>query len=384
MSRLLGAVAGFLALVALTFPVRAQLYDTKAAYAFLIDAGSGTVLFSKDADKPIPPASLAKLMTAELVFDALKKGRLTLADEFPVSEHAWRTGGAPSGTATMFAAVNSSVPLEALIQGIIVHQANDACIIVAEGLAGSEGSFAARMTERARALGLEKSTFVNPTGLPAEGQQTTVREVALLSRHLWQEYPEYYHYYAQPDFEWNRIRQRNRNPLLRLNIGADGLATGFTEGVGYAIAASAERQGRRLFLALGGIPSEEERAEEARKMLEWGFDAFEERELFAAGELVGAAYVYGGEKRTVALRAEGALSALLPVGSSEQVSARVVYEGPVPAPVEEGTPIGSLEIRIGDMVSRQVPLYAAETVNRGTLSQRALDAVQELLVGWMR
>lgn len=384
MSRLPGAVAGVLALFVLAFPVRAQLLETKAAHAFMIDAETGTVLYSKSADDPMPPASLAKLMTAELVFDALKNGRVRLSDEFPVSEHAWRTGGAPSGTATMFAAVNSSVPLEALVQGIIVHQANDACIIVAESMAGSEQTFAARMTERARALGLEKSTFVNPTGLPAEGQQVTVREVALLSQHLWREYPEYYRYYAQPEFEWNRIRQRNRNPLLRLNMGADGLATGFTEGVGYAIAASAERQGSRLFAALGGIPTEEERVEETRKILEWGFDAFEQREIFAAGELVGEAYVYGGEKGTVALRAEGPLSALLPVADSEHVSARVVYEGPVSAPVEEGAPVGRLEIRIGDMVSRQVPLYAAETVGRGTLHQRALDAARELLVGWMR
>jgi D-alanyl-D-alanine carboxypeptidase (penicillin-binding protein 5/6) len=282
----------------------------------------------------------------------------------------------------MFAAVNSRVPIEALLQGIIVQQANDGCIILAEGMAGSENAFARLMTERARALGLTRSVFVNPNGLQAEGQQVTVREIALLSRHLWREYPEYYRYFGQEDFEWNRIRQRNR--VLRLGTGADGLALGFTEGQGYAIAASMERNGKRLFAVLAGIPEEQERPEETRKMLEWGFSAFERRQLFTAGEIIGDANVYGGAKGTVALRAAGPLWALVPTGESQSFSARIVYNGPISAPVEEGVAVGNLQIWIGDTLSQEIPLLAAESVVKGTLRQRAFGAVEELLVGWMR
>ncbi|WP_011580918.1 MULTISPECIES: D-alanyl-D-alanine carboxypeptidase family protein [Chelativorans] len=370
-----------LAFVPLPF-ARAQSFETKAAQAFLLDGETGAILYSKNADEPFPPASLAKLMTAELLLNALKTGRISMQREFEVSEHAWRTGGAPSGTATMFAAVNSRVPIEALLQGIIVQQANDGCIILAEGMAGSENAFARLMTERARALGLTRSVFVNPTGLPAEGQQVTVREIALLSRHLWREYPEYYRYFGQEDFEWNRIRQRNR--VLRLGTGADGLALGFTEGQGYAIAASMERNGKRLFAVLAGIPEEQERPEETRKMLEWGFSAFERRQLFTAGEIIGDANVYGGAKGTVALRAAGPLWALVPTGESQSFSARIVYNGPISAPVEEGVAVGNLQIWIGDTLSQEIPLLAAESVVKGTLRQRAFGAVEELLVGWMR
>lgn len=365
-------------------PTAAEPFETTAAQAFMVDAETGTVLFAKNADVTFPPASLAKLMTLELVFDALRNGRLSLEDQFPVSEHAWRTGGAPSRTTTMFAAVKSSVPLEAIIQGITVQQANDGCIVVAEAMAGSEENFALAMNERARAIGLEASRFVNPTGLPAEGQETTAREITRLALHLWREYPEYYHYFGQADFEWNRIRQRNRNPLIRMNIGADGLATGYTEGLGYSITFSAARNGRRLFATLAGLASEEERAEEARKMLDWGMNAFAMRQIFAAGETIGEASVYGGEKDRVKLRAAEPVSILVPVAETDQISAAVVYEGPIPAPIEEGTLVGKLQIRLRDTLSREIPLYAAETVAAGTLSQRALGAVEELLVGWTR
>ncbi|TIX05913.1 MAG: D-alanyl-D-alanine carboxypeptidase, partial [Mesorhizobium sp.] len=221
-----------LLLLSLT-PAAAQLFETKAAQAFMIDAETGTVLFSKDADRPIQPASLAKLMTIEVVFNAIKSGRVTLDDTFVVSENAWRTGGAPSGTSTMFAKLKSTIRLEDLIQGVTVQAANDGCIIIAEGFAGSEANFATEMTERARQIGLEKSTFVNSTGLPADGQQTTVRELALLALHIWRSYPDLYRYYGQKDFTWNKITQRNRNPLLAMDIGADGLAIGRSEASGF-------------------------------------------------------------------------------------------------------------------------------------------------------
>jgi serine-type D-Ala-D-Ala carboxypeptidase (penicillin-binding protein 5/6) len=362
----------------------AQLYETRADSAYMIDAETGTILFSKDPDKLIPPASLAKLMTMEVVFHALKTGRLTMDDTFLVSENAWRTGGAMSGGSTMFAELGSSIRLEDLIQGVIVQSANDGCIIIAEGMAGSEENFAQFMTERARQIGLERSVFVNSTGLPAEGQYVTARELVMLAQHMWSEYPEYYRYYSQTEFTWNNILQRNRNPLLRMDIGADGMKTGFTTESGYGIVGSVERGDRRLFVAMSGMTSEAQRAEEARRILDWGMRAFERSQMFAAGAIIGEARLYGGAQRTVPLRAQGPISIFIPTMSRDRMSARIVYRGPVDAPVEEGQRIGALRIWIGDTLSQETPLYAAEDVPTGQIHQRALDAVQELLVGWLR
>jgi serine-type D-Ala-D-Ala carboxypeptidase (penicillin-binding protein 5/6) len=374
------------ALLLAVLPARAQsdLFQTSATQAYMIDAETGTVLFSKNPDDPIPPASLAKLMTMEVVFNAIKSGRLTLEDEFYVSEYAWRNGGAMSGGSTMFAEVRSSVRLEDLIQGVIVQSANDGCMVIAEGMAGSEDNFAQLMTERARQLGMTTSVFKNSTGLPAEGQAVTMRELVMLARHIWREYPQFYRYYSQEAFTWNGITQRNRNPLLAMNIGADGMKTGYTEESGYAIVGSVNRDGRRLFVALSGMESERQRAEEARKILDWGMRAFERMELFAQAETVGEAKVYGGAKSGVALAGEGPISIFVPVTNRERMIARIVYEGPVEAPVEAGTQIGTLKVWIGDLLSQETPLYAAESVGVGSLPQRALDAIEELLVGWLR
>ena len=380
-------LAGVLAacLVVLAGAAQAQaLFETKARQAFMIDAETGTVLYAKDADAPFPPASLAKLMTMEVVFEAIRSGRISPDSEFTVSEHAWRTGGAPSRTSTMFAALNSSVRVEDLIQGVVVQSANDGCIVLAEGMAGSEANFARLMNERAAALGLKKSTFRNSTGLPAEGQAVTARELVALATHIWREYPEFYRYYSQADFTWNKIFQRNRNPLLALNIGADGLATGFTEASGFAIVGSAARDGRRVFIAMSGMESDKERAEEARRLIEWGMRAFDRMQIFAAGEVVGEAKTYGGEKSSVALRAAGPVAIFVPVANRDRLIARIVYDGPVVAPVEEGTPVGALKVWIGDTMSQETPLYAAESVGPGPLHRRALDAIEELLIGWLR
>ena len=375
------ALAVMLALVA---AAQAQLFETRAKQAYMIDAETGTILFSKDADAPFPPASLAKLMTMEVVFNAIKSGRLTMDDQFYVSENAWRTGGAMSGGSTMFAELKSSIRLEDLIQGVIVQSANDGCIIIAEGMAGSEENFAQLMTERARAIGLEKSVFRNSTGLPAEGQVVTARELVRLATHMWREYPEYFKYYSQLDFTWNGILQRNRNPLLRMDIGADGMKTGFTEESGYAIVGSVNRAGKRIFVALSGMETDGQRAEEARKIIDWGMRAFEKLEVYAAGEIVGEAKTYGGEKGGVALRAEGPVSIFVPITNRDRLVARIVYTGPVVAPVEEGTPIGALKVWIGDTLSQETPLFAAESVGVGKLHQRALDAIEELAIGWLR
>jgi serine-type D-Ala-D-Ala carboxypeptidase (penicillin-binding protein 5/6) len=380
----LAGLLGFGLLLLSLAPATAQLFETKAAQAFMIDAETGTVLFSKDADRPIQPASLAKLMTMEVVFNAIKSGRVTLDDTYVVSENAWRTGGAPSGTSTMFAQLKSTIRLQDLIQGVTVQAANDGCIIIAEGFAGSEANFATEMTERARQIGLEKSTFVNATGLPADGQQTTVRELALLALHIWREYPDLYRYYGQKDFTWNKITQRNRNPLLAMDIGADGLAMGRSEASGFGIVGSVSQGGRRVIAAMSGLASDRERAEEARKLLDWGLRSFEKTEIFAKDEVVGEAQVFGGAKSGVALKAKSPVVIFLPIANRDKLTARIVYEGPVAAPVEEGQPVGALRVWIGDTLSQETPLFAAETVGVGSLPQRALDAAKELAVGWLR
>ncbi|MBN9065019.1 MAG: D-alanyl-D-alanine carboxypeptidase [Rhizobiales bacterium] len=362
----------------------AQLFSTRAPEAYMIDAETGTILFSKDADKPIPPASLAKLMTLELVFQSIKSGRLTLDDPFYISVNAWKNGGAGSGGSTMFAKVKSSVRLEDLIKGMAVVSANDACIAVAEGMAGSEENFAKLMTERARALGFDHMVFKNSTGLPADGEVVTVKELALLALHIWRDYPDLYHYFSLPDFTWNKIKQRNRNPLLGMDIGADGLKTGHTDAAGYGIVGSAERNGRRLFVAMGGMSSSGERAEEARKMLDWGMRAFEKSELFAKGETVAEASVFGGAQSSVALKAKGPVSIFVPLTNRDQLKARVVYTGPLVAPIEEGMPVGKLKVWIGDTLSQETPLYTAEAIDKGTIYQRATSALEELAIGWLR
>ncbi|PWW03831.1 D-alanyl-D-alanine carboxypeptidase (penicillin-binding protein 5/6) [Hoeflea marina] len=366
---------------------RAQLFETKATEAYLIEADTGTVLFAKNENRPVPPASLAKLMTMEVVFNAIKSGRLTLDDQFVVSENAWRTGGAPSRTSTMFAELKSSIRLEDLIRGVVVQQANDGCIIIAEGMAGSEENFAREMTERAKLLGLSGSVFANATGLPESVSpepvsKVTMRDLVTLARHMQATYPDFYRYYAEAEFSWNKILQRNRNPLLAMDIGAEGLATGYAEESGYAIVASVNREGRRLFLAMSGLDSERARAEEARRILDWGLRAFEKKPLYADGEIVGQASVYGGDPSSVPLKAAGPVEIFLPITSPEKLTARITYRWPLKPPVAEGDQLGTLKIWIGDNLSREEPLYAAAAATRGPLHRRALDALVELVQFW--
>ena len=339
---------------------------------------------SRTADASIQPGSLAELMTLEMAFEAIKSGRMTPDSTFVVSEHAWRTGGAPSGTSTMFAKLKSEIRREDVIQGIAVQAANDGCIIVAEGFAGSEQNFARQMTERARKIGLKTSTFVNATGLPAEGQQTTVRELAMLALHLWRDYPDFYRYFGQKDFTWNKILQRNRNPLLAMDIGGDGLAVGASEQSGFGIVGSAMQGGRRVIVAMSGLANDRERAEEARKLVEWGLRSFEKTEIFAQDEIIGEAQVFGGDKAGVTLKAKGPVDIFVPTANPDKITARIVYKGPVTAPVQVGQQVGALRIWVGDTLSQETPLFAAESVGVGTLPQRALDAVKELAVGWLR
>ncbi|MCJ8521289.1 D-alanyl-D-alanine carboxypeptidase (penicillin-binding protein 5/6) [Pseudorhizobium tarimense] len=361
----------------------APVFATKAAQAYMVEAKTGTVLLAANENQAFPPASLAKLMTMEVVFSALERGEITEQRAFPVSENAWRNGGAPSGTTTMFAALNSQVPVIDLVKGVVIQNANDACIILAEGISGSEAEFATRMTARAKDLGLARSSFGNATGLPGAESYTTARDLVELARHLHRDYPDYYPLYSQPDFEWNKIFQRNKNPLLSLNIGVDGLGAGYSEGAGFAAVASVERNGTRLFLALGGLQSDKDRLEEARRLLEWGLSSFETKVLFKGGEVVGQAAVYGGEHRYVDLIADEPIDLYLPKNNPERLTGRIVYKWPLRAPVSEGQAVGSLRIFSGERLLREVPLLSAEAVGTGSLASRATDALLEMMFFWL-
>ena len=358
--------------------------NVSAPHAILIDAEYGGVLFDRDADRLIFPASLAKLMTAEYVFHEVKEGRIKLTDEYTVSENAWRKGGAPSHGSTMFAALNSKVSVDDLLHGMIIQSANDACIVLAEGIAGNEAEFGSKLTQRAREIGLEKSVFTNSNGLPDPNEKVTTRELAILARHIIRTYPDFYQLFAQPDFTWNKIRQQNRNPLLGAMNGADGLKTGYTKEAGYGLVGSAVQNGLRLIVVVTGVSTAKERADEAKKVLEWGFRNFEQRTIFADGQTIGAAKVFGGSSGRVALRADGEVKVMLPKSGADKLVARIVYTGPVPAPVAEGTPIGNLKVWRNDNLILTMPLKAAETVGKGNMPQRAFDAVTEMIIALFR
>ena len=313
-----------------------ELFQTSVPNALLLDTNSDSVLFEKGGDQLVAPASLAKLMTLEFVFNEIKQGRLKLDQEFMISENAWRKGGAPSHGSTMFAAIHSRVSLDDLLHGIIVDSANDACIAIAEGIAGNEAAFGEMLTKRAREIGLEKSTFTNATGYSDPNLRVTPRELAYLARHIMRTYPDFYSYFSEREFTWNKIRQTNRNPLLAMGIGADGLKTGETSEAGFNLVGSAVQDNLRLIVVITGARSDKERAEEARKMLEWGFHGFEARVLFAEGQTVGEARVFGGDTRYVPLIAPGTISVMMPRNGGEHLLARIVYSGPVPAPVSKG------------------------------------------------
>jgi len=355
----------------------AESFSTTAPYVVLMDADSHTVLFEKAADDLTSPASTVKIMTAEVVFREIKEGRINLDTKFTVSEHAWRTGGASAGGSSMFALVNSQVRVEDLIRGLVVQSGNDAAIVFAEALAGSESAFGDMMTKRARELGLEKSNFRNPWGRYDPNQKVTMREMALLADHVIRTYPDLYKYFAEKEFTWNKIKQQNRNPLLFMELGADGLKTGFIEDSGYGLVGSAVQNGQRLIVAVNGCKTAKERAEEARKILQWGFRAFEAKQIFAAGEPVGSAKVYGGERGDVPLLASGPVKILLPRGSGEKLSGRIVYEGPLMAPVAEGAQVARLKIMRGQTLALDLPLTTGDSVAVGSLPRRALDASLE-------
>jgi D-alanyl-D-alanine carboxypeptidase (penicillin-binding protein 5/6) len=355
-----------------------------APHAILIEAESGSVLFERGADDLVFPASLAKLMTAELIFHKLKQGQIKLTDEYWTSENAWRRGGAPSGGSTMYAELYSKIKVEDLIRAVIIQSANDACIILAEAISGNEAKFAEEMTARGREIGLTQSVFTNSNGLPDPGTKVTARDLGILARQIIRTYPEFYPIYGEREFTWNKIRQQNRNPLLTVNIGADGMKTGYTKEAGYNLVGSAVQNGVRLIAVVTGLPSAKERADEGKKLLEWGFRNFEVRMLFAEGQNIGTAKVFGGTKGSVALTTPNLVRLMVPKTGSEKLIARVVYTGPVAAPIQKGQTIGTLKVWRDNNLALQLPLQASEDIEKGSMTQRAIDAAGELAVGLFR
>ncbi|MGO8840934.1 MAG: D-alanyl-D-alanine carboxypeptidase family protein [Methyloceanibacter sp.] len=359
-------------------------FETKAKHAILMDADANLVFYEKDPDTLMPPASMSKLMTLAVVFRELKAGRIKLEDQFKVSEHAWRTGGAPSGSSAMFAPLNSMVSVEDLIQGITVQSGNDSCIILAEGISGTEDAFVKEMNKYAKEIGLTKSHFENSTGLPADGHVMTARELAFLANFLIKEYPEYYHYFGEKQFTFNKHTFNNRNPLIFADLGVDGLKTGFIEEAGYGLVASAKRGDQRVILVVSGLDTKKEREEEPRKLLEWGFKSFKPFRLFDVGETVSDALVWGGTRHYVPLVGDRNIDIILPTNSSGKVNAQIVYDGPIKAPIRKGDQVAVLRITAADTAAtNDIPLYAGEDVGRSNFAMRGLDSLMVLAFGWM-
>jgi serine-type D-Ala-D-Ala carboxypeptidase (penicillin-binding protein 5/6) len=365
---------------------------TSAEHGLIMDAATGQVLWAKDAFTPMPPASMSKLMTLELLFQRLKDGRFKLTDTFPVSQRAWSTQGSK-----MFVVLNDRIPIESLIRGIIVDSGNDACVVVAEGLGGTVEGFVDLMNARARQLGLAQSHFVNPDGLPdPPGQLMSALDLAKLARHLIVDYPQYYHYFSEPDFTWHNIHQSNRDTVLNKLTGADGLKTGHTDAAGYGITTSAKQGEQRLILVLNGLryPDLEKtgsahqdwvagqrRGDEAARVLGLAFHEFRQYRLFNAGDVAGTAEIWGGSDKTVPLTLKAPVAVTMQVDSRAQMKVVVRYDGPVKAPVAAGQQIAFLSVTAPDFPEMKVPLYAQHDVPRMGIFGRMMLGLKTLISG---
>lgn len=364
----------FLAAVA-ALPARA--FETQAGAAYVVDLTTNTVLLEKNAEAPLPPASMSKLMTVNLLFEALEDGRVSMDTRFPVSARAQAMGGS-----TMFLNTTDRPTVEELIQGIIINSGNDACVVVAEGLGGTEDAFAQMMTDRAHALGLQNSHFANASGWPDPGQRMSVHDLALLATRLITHFPQYYHYFGQQEYPFdNRApdNRHNRNPLLGLGIGADGLKTGHTEEAGYGLVGSAMQGGRRIVFVLSGLPSEAARASEAEAVVNWAFRQFAMRTPVKAGTRVAELPVFLGAQANVGLVASEDVSLLMPVTSSKDIPAEITWTGPVEAPVAAGQALATMTIHREDLGDVTVPLVAEAAVEKAGFLPRFQAAATKAL-----
>jgi len=348
---------------------------TAARFALIMDFNTGATMLDKEGDAPMPPSSMTKLMTAYIIYGMLKSGRLTLTQELPVSERAWRTQGSK-----MFVPLNGSVKVEDLIQGVIVQSGNDACIVLAEAVAGSEEGFVDLMNAKAKELGLTASNFRNSTGWPDPQQRVSCRDIATLARRLIADFPEYYHYDNEKTFKYNGIEQGNRNPLVQKGV-ADGLKTGHTEEGGYGLVASSARGGRRVLVVVNGLTSMHQRAEESERLMEWSFREFENVTLFTAGDTVEAAKVWLGAQPTVPLVGGQDLVLTMPRQWRKSAKIAVQYDNPVPAPVSRGDVLGKLTVSGQGVPAMDVPLLAGADVPRLGLPGRAMAVVSRYVTG---
>ncbi len=357
-------------------------FETAAPNAILIDGKSGEVFFEKAADVAIPPASMSKLMTQSIVFDMLKSGELKDDQEFTVTEDAWRRGGSPSGSSTMYAELNSKVRVIDLLRGAIIQSANDACITLADGIAGSELAFTELMRKKGEKLGLKNSTFKNSTGLPDPGHLMSVRDLSILARHIVYDHSEHYKLYAESKFTWNKIDQANRNPLLKDYAGADGMKTGFTKDAGYGLVGSVQRDGRRLIMVVAGLKSANDRKAEAQKLLDWGFRQFKTVDVFEQDEKVAEARVWGGTLNWVELRTAQAFQVALTPKEQKNVELKLSYTGPLMAPVKAGTEVGKARVIVGGKTVAEVPvLTAADVPAVDSMVEKALDSLSIMMFG---
>jgi D-alanyl-D-alanine carboxypeptidase (penicillin-binding protein 5/6) len=346
-------------------PLPVGALDTKAREALVVDHATGLTLYAKDAARPMPPASMSKLMTLYMLFEALRDGRVTEQTLFNVSAKAQAMGGS-----RMFVEAGTQVPVEALIHGIIVASGNDACVVVAEGLAGTEAAFSAQMTKRARELGMAHSTLKNASGWPDDGHEMSAEDLVTLSRRIISDFPQYYAYFSETEFTWNNITQPNRNPLLDAGIGADGLKTGHTEAAGYGLVGSAVQNGQRIVFAVTGLSSASERAAETESIVKWAFGSFDTVKFFPEGAVVTEAEVWLGATPTVPMVAPAALQMLVPREVRNEVAARVVYGGPIEAPIAAGQKLGELRVEVPGSGTATFDLVAGRAVARGGLLTR--------------
>jgi D-alanyl-D-alanine carboxypeptidase (penicillin-binding protein 5/6) len=348
-------------------PSPVAVFDTPARYALITEADTNTVLFSKNAAERMPPASMSKLMTAYVVFGMLKQGRITLGDEFPVSQKAWKLGGSK-----MFVGIGARVKVDDLLRGMLVQSGNDACVVLAEGLAGSEDAFVDLMNQKAKEIGLTDSHFANVTGLPDPNEWMTAQDLTILGLHIIRDYPEYYHYFSEKDFNFNNIDQGNRNPLLYKDIGADGLKTGHTDESGYSLIGSIVRGDRRVIVVVSGLATMKDRASESERLVEWAFREFSNYKLFSAGDKVDDADVWLGKESKVGMSIANDLIVTLPRRSRRDMKVTVSYERPLPAPIKQGETIGKVVISAPGVNPTERGLVAAvDDPTIGTIGRMA-------------
>lgn len=355
----------------------AKAIEVNASQAYMVDFNTGVILIEKNADQQMIPSSMSKIMTAHLVFDRLKNKDIKLDDLLHVSKEAWEKGGSK-----MFVNVNTQVSVGDLLQGVIVQSGNDACIVLAEGLSGTEAAFAEELTRKAHEMGAKNTNFVNATGWPDEGHLTTARDLALIAQRTIRDYPdEYAQYYAQKEFTYNNIKQGNRNTLLYNNIGADGMKTGHTDKGGYGIIASARQGDRRIILVINGLPSSKARDQEATALMNWGFNYFKNYKIFGKGDVVDVADVWNGTEKSVSLVASRDVIFTLPRSLRKDLQVKVVYDSPLAAPLKAGDTVGTIEVTIPERGVEKIPLLAAKDITTAGPIERISNSVYYLFWG---